>query len=419
MRHHSWNRRDFIIKPVAALAASQVVGSFTRLLGQAPETQIPAVHPSSKVIYRTLGKTGISLPIVSMGVMNADVPGLIKRSYELGVRHFDTAASYQQGRNEQMVGNMIQQMGVRDRVVISTKILRPDFARRGSEAPARVYTPAEVKAHFLEVFAASQKRLQMDYVDILYNHACDSEAQINSEGALDALTQLKREGKTRFIGVSSHQPELALGLAMKSGVYDVVLIPFNYTMAHNENLLMMIDKAAKSGIGIVAMKTQSGGMTPPNPNQTRNLPPESQTAMLKWALLHESITTAIPGYTRYEHLDQNFTVASDLTLTAAERDFLDDKKTSAEAQFCHQCGQCRGDCPLGVNIPVLMRSHMYAVQYSNRQLATDTLTSFAGSAGLRMCSDCDECQAKCRNSVDIAMKIRHLKELTASRVLTV
>jgi uncharacterized protein len=417
MSHHPWNRRDFIVKPVVGLAASRLLGGVSRLLGQTPTSRTASAETSSKVIYRTLGRTGISVPIVSMGVMNADVPGLIKRSFELGIRHFDTAAHYQQGRNEQMVGNMIQEMGVRDKVVISTKILRPDFGPPGSEAQARSYSPAEVKSHFLEVFVDSRKRLQMDHVDILYNHACDTEAEINSEGALEALTQLKKEGKTRFIGVSSHQPELALKLATKSGIYDVVLIIFNYTMAHDEGLLKAIDEAAKSGIGIVAMKTQSGGMMPPDPGRPRNLPPESQTAMLKWVLQHESITTAIPGYTRYEQLEQNFTVASNLTLTPEERDFLVDKKTVADAQFCRQCGKCRGDCPLGVDIPVLMRSHMYAVQYSNRGLAADTLASFTRGKGLDACANCETCKADCRNSVDIAMKIRQLKEFAASGVL--
>ncbi len=418
MSHPSWNRRDFIVKPVAGLAATHLLGSFSQLLGQEPEKKASAPETASEPIYRTLGKTGIRLPIVSFGVMNADVPGLVKRAYELGIRLFDTAAFYQQGRNEQMVGNMIQEMGVRDKVVISTKLLRPDFGRPGSEAQARTYTPSEVRSHFLEVFAGSQKRLQMDHVDILYNHACDNEAQINSEGALEALTQLKKEGKTRFIGVSSHSPELALKLATKSGVYDVVLITFNYTMAQDEGLLKAIDEAAKSGIGIVAMKTQSGGMMPPDPNRPRNLPPESQTAMLKWVLLHESITTSIPGSTRYEHLEQNFAVASNLTLTPAERDFVGDKKTVAEAQFCRQCGGCRGDCPLGVDIPVLMRSQMYAVQYSNRQLASQTLTLFTRGKGLDECANCETCKAKCRNSVEIAMKIRHLKELAANGALT-
>src|SRR5208337_2691153 len=78
---------------------------------------------SSPVLQRTLGKTGLTLPIVSMGVMNADVPGLLRRAYELGIRHFDTAAAYQQGRNEEMVGKVIKDLGVRDKVTITTKEL--------------------------------------------------------------------------------------------------------------------------------------------------------------------------------------------------------------------------------------------------------------------------------------------------------
>jgi len=415
---NSWNRRDFIVKPVAGLAALQLFGSLSNLFGQTPKAAGDAAQAGvgAKPIYRPLGKTGITLPIVSMGVMNADVPGLLKRAYEVGIRHFDTAAVYQQGRNEQMVGNMMQEMGVRDKVIISTKVMRPRFEfgrEQGGQAQAKTYSPAEVKSHFLEVFAGSLRRLQMDHVDILYNHASDSEADILSEGALEALTQMKKEGKTRFIGVSSHQPELALKLAMKSGAYDVVLIAFNYTLANDEGLLQTIDEAAKKGIGIVAMKTQAGGPMRPDPRLGKTLTPASQTALLKWVLQHESITTAIPGYTRYEQIDQNFAVASSLAYTPEEREFVSDKKTMAEAQFCRQCGECREDCPKGVDIPTLMRSHMYTVQYSNHALAASTMATMGRGKGLDACGDCDQCTAKCRNSVNIAMKIQSLKEIAS------
>jgi uncharacterized protein len=224
---------------------------------------------------------------------------------------------------------------------------------------------------------------------------------------------MKKEGKTRFIGVSSHQPELALKLAMKSGAYDVVLIAFNYTVANDESLLTTIDAAAKSGIGIVAMKTQAGGPTRPDPRLSKALTPASQTALLKWVLQHEAITTAIPGYTRYEQIDQNFAVASSLAYTPEEREFVADKRTIAEAQFCRQCGECRGDCPEGVDIPTLMRSHMYTVQYSNHTLAASTLATMVRGRGLDACRDCEECAAKCRNSVNIAMKIQSLKEIAS------
>jgi len=418
-KFHSWNRRDFIARVMGSLAASPLLGRSDFLFGQSAKSApaAPKADASAKPIYRTLGRTSISLPIVSMGVMNADVPGLIPRSYQLGIRHFDTAAVYQQGRNEEMVGRMIKEMGVRDKVIISTKVARPGRSRDRNQTSSLTYSPAEVKANLLDIFQGSLKRLQMDHVDILYNHAADSVAEVNSEGTLEAMAALKKEGKARFLGVSSHRPEMVLKEAMKLGVYDVVLITINFTMASDEELLRTIDEAAKKGIGIVAMKTQAGGALRPDPKLGKPLTPASQTALLKWVLHHESITTAIPGYTTYEQLEQNFSVASNLAYTTEEKEFLSDKNAVANAQFCAQCGQCRPDCPQGVDIPQLMRSHMYAVQYSNHSLAAETMAPIASGKGLATCESCESCRATCRHSVNIARKIEHLKKLASSGVL--
>src|ERR1022692_440074 len=94
-----WNRREFIVKPILWAGAASMLGK-TDLLGAGSALNSSA----SPILQRTLGKTGLTLPVVSMGVMNADVPGLLRRAYELGIRHFDTAAAYQNGRNEEMVG---------------------------------------------------------------------------------------------------------------------------------------------------------------------------------------------------------------------------------------------------------------------------------------------------------------------------
>src|ERR1035437_4217302 len=115
-KRSEWNRRDFIVKPILWAGAASVLAKTDLLLAN------PANEAATgPILQRTLGKTGITMPVVSMGVMNADVPGLLRRAYELGIRHFDTAAGYQEGRNEQMVGRMIKEMGVRDKVTIATK----------------------------------------------------------------------------------------------------------------------------------------------------------------------------------------------------------------------------------------------------------------------------------------------------------
>src|SRR5690349_20598729 len=106
-----YERRGFLIKPVQLAAAAGLMSTLDLPL---------AAQGAAKPIMRPLGKTGIKLPIVSMGVMNADSPGLLRRSYEVGIRHFDTAAAYQMGRNESMVGDVVKELGVRNEVTIGT-----------------------------------------------------------------------------------------------------------------------------------------------------------------------------------------------------------------------------------------------------------------------------------------------------------
>jgi len=94
--------------------------------------------------------------------MNAEAPGLIRRAYEVGVRHFDTAHGYQGGHNEQMVGDVIKELGVRDKVTIATKV------RAGTVDG------------YLTALETSLTRLQMDHVDILYCHGPRETAQLRA-----------------------------------------------------------------------------------------------------------------------------------------------------------------------------------------------------------------------------------------------
>src|ERR1035437_5170009 len=397
-----WNRREFIVKPILWAGAASVLGGTDLLL--ANPLNETATGP---VLQRTLGKTGLTIPVVSMGVMNADVPGLLRRAYEVGIRHFDTAAGYQQGRNEEMVGQVIKEMGVRDKVMISTK----------QPARSRPQNVAEAKKRFVEGVESSLQRLQMDHVDILYYHGVDSVEDAQAEGPLEALQSLKKDGKTRFIGLSTHKTVDVLSEAIRLNLFDVGLVMLNYTMAHDAGILSTIERAAKSGIGIVAMKTQAGGTVKPDAKLPKELPAVSQTALLKWALNHEFITTAIPGFSTYEHLEQDFSVARNLAYTHEEERFLADKAFAANAEFCQQCGECRDDCPKQVDIPVLMRSHMYAVQYRNIGMAREMLASAAPGRGLEACGACESCLVTCRNTVQIGRKIAQLKAPSVSQLL--
>src|SRR4030042_5028120 len=108
--------------------------------------------------YRTLGKTGMKVTVVSMGVMNCTDPSVIHRAFDLGINFFDTAPTYTRGTNEEMVGPVLK--AKRDKVFIQTKV--------------RVQEEKQMRASV----ERSLRRLQTDYVDVLVWHGLHSTKEI-------------------------------------------------------------------------------------------------------------------------------------------------------------------------------------------------------------------------------------------------
>jgi predicted aldo/keto reductase-like oxidoreductase len=404
------NRRDFLTKSFAGAGAATFLSCVDK---PAPgrSGSPSAWHPSSAaavkpLITRTLGKTGIVLPVVNMGVMNADNPDLVRRAYELGVRHFDTAAGYWRGKNEEMVGKVLADLNARSEAVIATKVAIPPAQREG-------LSPADLKDAFIKVFEGSLKRLKTDYVDILYIHDVSRVEDVQRPGFLDALAGLKDQKKARFIGFSCHQNMAAcIDEAVSSGAYDVLLVAYNYAMQDDDRLKKSLEAAAAKGLGLVAMKTQCMQSW-----YKEELPPDQQafysgsivqTAVLKWALRNEAFACAVPGFTNFRELDEDFSVARDLALTDEEKTFLADRKIRLAMAHCVQCGVCRGTCPSGVDTPTLMRAHMY-LRYPNVFQARATLESLPAGRGLDGCASCESCVARCRGRIDIGRRIGQLK----------
>jgi predicted aldo/keto reductase-like oxidoreductase len=403
------SRRSFFTKSMAGLASFGILGltKKTPIPGLADRT---AQNPSAEPILRTLGRTGFKIPIVSMGVMNTFDSALLKRAYDLGMRHFDTAANYGLGRNESMVGQAIQELGARDKVVIATKVYIPEQQRN--------VPPEQLKKIFLNDTDESLKRLRTDHVDILYSHNVADLGYLNNPGVLEALRILKEQKKASFIGFSVHQNMTSLIQdAARSNAYDVILTSFNYAMGDDADLLTALRQAAAKGIGLVAMKTQCTQYW-----YRENLSKEMQTyyegqilhkAVLKWVLRHDFINTAVPGFTNFQQLDDDAAVIRNLEYTPEEKQFLENRKARLSLGYCRQCGKCVATCPARAGIPDLMRTHMYAACYGNFEAARRTLKS-AGEPGiLEPCLSCTKCRAVCTERIDIPRRINELKTLWA------
>ncbi|UCD63099.1 MAG: aldo/keto reductase [Candidatus Zixiibacteriota bacterium] len=399
-----YTRRKFLATAATGLVSAGVL-SLSPGAAAAQTSKEESSTASGRIVHRTLGRTGINLPVVSMGVMNAGNPEVVQASFELGVRHFDTAAYYQFGRNEQMVGSVIGRLGARNETIIGTKILTPQ-QRTGLSYEA-------LKAKTISSCEASLGRLKMEHVDILYIHDVRDSAPLNDPGIIDGLTELKKQGKVRSTGVATHAAMAdVINGVVAGGFFDVVLTAINFTMADDANLLAAVRNAGEKGVGIVAMKTLAGGARWPNPASRQDYTSSTiTTAALKWVLRTEGVSTSIPGYTNYEHMREDFSVAYDLEYTDEERSFLSDNSIRLGMGFCRQCRSCLAACPDKVDIPGLMRTHMYAAQYGNLFEARATLDALPAERGLKKCIDCSTCVARCAHSVDIAGRIDELKTL--------
>jgi predicted aldo/keto reductase-like oxidoreductase len=268
---------------------------------------------------------------------------------------------------------------------------------------------AEAKAGpFLEKFEESLTRLKLDHVEILYLHSTVTREATLWEEYLNALQKVKKEGKALLAGVSTHgnEPEV-IEAAVESGVYDCVLTAYNFRQPHLKEMDAAIEKAAKAGLAIVAMKTQAGIYWDRERERQINM-----KAALKWVLKNENVHTTIPGFNTFDQLELDMSVMEDLELTPEEKGDLDlGDNLGLPGLYCPQCKDCMAKCPKGVDVPSLMRSYMYAYGYRNLASAKFALDS-VGLEGMP-CDDCLSCSINCRMGFDVKGKVKDIARLRA------
>jgi uncharacterized protein len=403
-------RRDFLKLGATGIATSAVAaGCATATAEKQPTAAAPAPastapeqvqpQPSGKatILRRKLGRTGIEVPLVSMGVMNADNPNLVKAALDGGITLLDTAHGYQDGRNEEMLGTILPGRA-RESFVICTKVFVSTLDRK--TGLFRAGTRGEEISEKLDI---SLKRLGLDHVDVLYLHAQSAREGVLHETLLGALEKVKKQGKTRFLGVSTHtnEPEV-MRAAIEGKIYDVVLTSYNFKQDHHLEVQKAIGEAAAAGLGIVAMKTQAGVFW--DKEKTK---PIDMKAALRWALRDPNVHTAIPGLTTFDQLQDDLLVMREPDLTPADGAKLRDEKLAG--LYCQGCEQCLDPCLQNLPIPELMRSYMYGHAYRNREAAQSLLLGL--DLPTSPCGECDTCPVVCAKGFDVRARIRDIVRL--------
>lgn len=389
------NRRDFIKKGFLGISGAALIPGTLKSSFSADEAKVPV----PELPLRTLGRTGIKTPVLSMGAAGASDPNFVKAGYDAGIKLFFSATYYGEGNNEKLVGDGLKGLP-RDSFVVGTAV-PPDNFDNGTG----LFKEAFNVENYIKKAEGSLKRFGLDYVDIfLFPYAGKKETVLN-EGVLKALEQLKKQGKTKYVGIASHSDvEEALNAASSSGIYDVAMIAYNFKTENKASMNEAIAKASKNGMGIVAMKTTAGAA------RSKNGPALNTDAALKWALQNENIASVVSGMTTFEQLQKNLAMIKNLKMTDKEKNDLNLALNDNEpGLYCQQCKKCIPQCPNNIDIPTIMRSYMYAYGYKNSSQAWHTLAA-AGTEG-NPCENCESCNVKCASRFDIRNRILDISRL--------
>jgi 1-deoxyxylulose-5-phosphate synthase len=310
--------------------------------------------------YVKLGSTGLEVSRITLGCMSFGSPaqgnhawtldedtsrGLIRQALDAGITFWDTANTYSDGDSEVIVGRALKDFAKRDDIVLATKVFNRMKPGPNGAGLSR-------KAIFEEV-DNSLRRLQTDYIDLYQIHRWDYGTPI--EETLEALHDLVKSGKVRYIGASSMyawQFAKALYLADKHGWTRFVSMQDHYNLLYREEEREMLPFCADQGIGVIPWSPLARGrLTRPwdattNRSETdsfgqslyraedadivsrvadlagkRSVSP-AQIA-LAWILQNPAVTSPIVGATKPLHLT-DAVAALEITLSADEVSYLEE-----------------------------------------------------------------------------------------------
>jgi aryl-alcohol dehydrogenase (NADP+) len=300
--------------------------------------------------YVNLGDTGLKVSRLCLGCMSygdpewrdwmlgeEDARPFFERALEAGINFFDTADMYSRGASERVTGRWLGELARRDEVVLATKVYFPT----GDGPNARGLS----RKHVLAAIDASLERLGTDYVDLYQIHRWDDDTPI--EETLEALDDVVRAGKARYIGASSMyawQLAKALYTADAHGWHRFASMQNHYNLLYREEEREMLPLCREEGLGVIPWSPLARGLLAGNrqPSDLEGDREEGATARarrdeyarrmyyrrgddeivsrggevarrhgatpaqvaLAWLLRQEGVTAPIVGATKLEHLDQ-------------------------------------------------------------------------------------------------------------------
>ena len=314
--------------------------------------------------YIPLGKTGLTVSELGFGGipiirLNEDeAVTVLRRAYESGITLFDTANAYRD--SEKKMGHAMGD--VRDKVIFATKTIRRDATGA------------------LQQLENSLQAMKTDYIDIYQFHQIGQENDWDRiaapGGSMEAMIRAKDQGKIRYIGITSHNLEMAIKL-VKTGLFSTVQFPFNFIEDAAKDELFAA--ARDYGMGILAMKPFGGGII--------------DNAEIAFRFLRQyPDVIALAGFDAPEKVDEVVSLYQKPNkVSKKDLKLMEKYRRELGREFCRRCEYCQ-PCPQGVMITAAMNYKVIASRMSPRvavELCKKPMESIS------LCTECRECIGRC------------------------
>jgi hypothetical protein len=358
-------------------------------------TQLAAWKDARVRAYRRLGRTGAMVSDVSLGtgaIQGTNGEEIARAAIDRGVTYFDTAPDYSGAGSEQAMGRAMK--GRRDRMFVATKFCTPE-----GHLPAG--SPVDT---YMRAVEGSLTRLQTDHVDLVHVHSCDEIDRLMDPNVHEAFDRLREQGKARFLGVSTHTPDLptVARTAIASGRFDVMMLAYHHGIW--ADLGGIIDDAAAHDVGIVAMKTLKGARHQ-NLTDFRADAASYAQAAFRWVLSNPNVGCLVVSFSKPEHVDE-YLYASGGRMVREDVAVLERYDAHIAGTYCQpHCGACLDACPERLAVNDVLRYRMYFEDYGREKEGMRLYAALECDAS--RCAGCPApCEAHC--PVDIPIRTRML-----------
>ncbi|MBD3182315.1 aldo/keto reductase [Candidatus Poribacteria bacterium] len=323
-----------------------------------------------------LGKSDLAVTEVGFGgipiqrLTHKKAVEVVQACIDMGVNYIDTANGY--GTSEERIGDAVSDR--RGGLVIASK------------------SPGRDAKTYNEHLKLSLKRLQTDYIDLYQFHNVSREDEYEKilapGGAMEAAQKAREEGVIGHIGITSHKMDMAIK-AVKSGLFETLMFPFNYISNESEDELL--DLCKQNNIGFIAMKPMGGGLL--------------DDACLSFKYLKQfPHIVPIVGIETLDQMQEIISIVETTTkVTDADRQAIKNMQEELGKRFCRACDYCQ-PCPEELPISALTRLRSFAKRFPEERFFGEWGNGLVKRA--EDCADCGGCESRCPYDLPVREMIK-------------